>query len=172
MEILEGGDGMSEDTFRFDGYFVRPVDERDRAFIEQQIAADPVHAGKMDASYFIGTLPGEDAWAIENMQGMVVLYFKTKVVARLSLLFGNQESNENRDALTKGVQWLEESLAHNRFRQIVFDTEGSALRATAKRRLGFTEEPSLLVRELCPPEIDKSMVGLWNHVPQASQERG
>jgi len=163
---------MNNEMFRFDDYFVRPVEERDRAFIEAQIAKDPYHAGKMDASYFINTFPGEDAWVIENRQGQVVLYFRTKVAARLAMLFGNQESNENRDALTKGVEWLTQSLAYNRFREIIFDTEGPALKAMAKRRLGFVEESSLLVRAIPPPEVDKTMVGLWNHVPHASEKRG
>jgi hypothetical protein len=162
---------MSNPDFAFDGYTVRPVAEQDRAFLEQQIANDQYHAG-MDADYFLHLIPGEDAWAVENQQGKVVLYFKTKVVCRLAMLFGNQDSNENRDAMTKGVMWLEDMLAHNRFRELIFDTEGPALKAMAKRRLGFTEEPGVLVRYLPAPDIDKRLAALWNHVPQASQKQG
>ena len=162
---------MNDPAFSFDGYNVRPVTEADRGFIEQQIAKDMYHVG-MSPDYFLHLVPGEDAWAVENQQGAVVLYFKTKVVTRLAMLFGNQTSNENRDALVKGVEWLTDMLAHNRFREIVFDTEGPALRAMATRRLGFTEEPAVLVRHLPIPEVDKSMAALWNHSPQASEKRG
>jgi len=152
----------------FDGYTVRPVEERDRAFI-RQLAVDEYHPG-MSADYFLKLVPGEDAWAVENQQGYVVLIFKTKVVCRLSMIFGNQPQDENRDVLTKGVEWLANTIMHNRFRELIFDTEAPLLRHMAKKRLGFTEAPGVLVRHLPVPEADKSMAVLWNVVPQASHE--
>lgn len=162
---------MSGPTFTFDDYLVRPVGERDRAFIEQRIAADQYHAG-MTADYYLHLVPGEDAWAIENQQGVVLLYFKTKVACRLALLFGNQSSNENRDVLTKGVEWLVGELSRNRFRELIFDSEAPVLQVMARKRLGFAEVQRVQVRHLPIPEADKNMAVLWNTVPQASQDEG
>ena len=69
--------------FRFDSYIVRPVTERDRQFLEETIAADEFHRDCMDGDYFLKPLPGEQAWAIEDQIGNVLLYFKTQNVARI-----------------------------------------------------------------------------------------
>jgi hypothetical protein len=158
-------------TFAFDRFHVRPTEERDRAYLEALIAKDRYHAG-MDPNYFLHLLPGEDAWAIENERGRVVLYFRTSVAARLAMLFGDEGRLENYRALTEGMTWIEGVLARNRFRQIIFDTEGQELRSMALRRLGFLELPNALGRSIHPTAIDESMAALWNRLPQASRDGG
>lgn len=126
-------------TFQFDRYTVRPVTEKDRAYMDRLIANDTFHAGLISADWFLKLLPGEGAWAVEDEQGTVALYFKTENVVRFSLQFGEGDSSENRAVLQKGMDWLEGMFLQNHFREVIFDTKAAVLAATAKRRLGFTE---------------------------------
>lgn len=159
--------------FSFDQYTVRPVGEKDRENLVQLITADPYHRANMDSNFFLKLVPGEDAWAIENRLGMVSLYFKTSTACRVAVQFGNQSSNENRDVLTKGLGWLEAALIQNKFRELIFDTEGAALRAMAKRRLGFKDaSPGTLVRLLSTPIPTNAVKGDWHHRPTAPEEGG
>ena len=159
-------------TFAFDDYVVRPVTERDREYLTDLIRDDPYHAACMDADFFLKLVPGEDAWAIEDRQNNVQLYFKTQTAVRLSLQFANQSSNENRQVLKKGMAWIEAMLVQNRFREIIFNTQGPALKAMAKKRLGFVGSAEELVRVLpssTPADAEK---GRWHHRPTACKEEG
>jgi hypothetical protein len=139
-------------TFHFDGYTVRPVMEADRSYLSILIQADVYHCDRMDADYFMKPLPGETSWALENPQGRVLFYFKTAPVVRMSIQFtGNetpQEREANRDALTKGLAWIEAMFAAARFREILFNTEGPELTLFARKRLGFAPAPGLMVRPI------------------------
>lgn len=167
---------MSQPIFHFDNYVVRPTEERDRAYLSDLIQSDPFHADCMDADFFLTLQPGEDAWALEDERGKVILYFKTQVAARVSLLFSESQSKEdktrNRLALLKGMAWIEAQLRANSFRQILFDTRGSELAAMAKRRMGFRESSGDLIRDIAPVEGSKPHTGDWHGIPQASQEGG
>jgi hypothetical protein len=139
-------------SFTFDGYTVRSVTEKDRPFLQLQIDADPFHQGRMTADYFLKLEPGEDAWALEDERGRVIFYFKTATAVRMSIQFTAAEDDtqkiENRVALMKGLRWIEAILIANKFREIIFDTEGVELANFAKRRLGFVEATGLLSRSL------------------------
>jgi hypothetical protein len=148
---------MNQPEFYFDEYKVRPVGEKDREYLTHLITADPFHADRMTADFFLHLLPGEDAWAIEDRKGTVLLYFKTQTAVRLSVQFTEQTPEVNRAVLSKGMAWIEAMLIQNRFREVIFDTMGPQLRAMAKRRLGFrgTEE---LVRVLTPASAPSDAV--------------
>lgn len=168
---------MSGPVFHFDSYRVRPIEERDRTYLVNLIERDPYHADCMNADYFLNLPPGEDAWAMEAADtGQVILYFKTEVAARVSLLFSESETKEdktrNRLALLKGMAWIEAQLRANCFRQILFDTKGPELAAMAKRRMGFRESSGDLVRTIPPLEGQKSHVDDWHGIPQVSKEGG
>jgi hypothetical protein len=157
----------------FDEYTVRRAGEEDREYLTQIIDADPYHKGLMDADFFLQLVPGEDAWAVEDEQGRVVLYFKTATAVRLSMLFANQDSNVIRDVLKKGMNWLQGVLIGNKFREIIFDTAGAALRAMAKRRLGFVDPaPGTLVKPLLILGTGSALAGHWHHRPTASGSEG
>jgi len=136
--------------FTFDGYTVRPATEKDRPYLQLQIDADPLHRGRMTADFFLKLQPGEDSWALENEEGRVVFYFKTSTAVRMAIQFTTEEDHtrklENRVALMKGLRWIEGIFRANRFREIIFDTEGVELANFAKRRLGFREACGLLSR--------------------------
>lgn len=140
-------------VFHFDGHTVRPVDESDRAYLNQLIAADPYHRERLTAGYFLDRQPGEDAWAIEDAQGDVVLYFRTSTAVRIGIQFAApQDKARNRIALVRGMHWLEQTLRRNHFREIVFDTDAPQLAAFAERTLGF-RSGELLTRYIGQPRV-------------------
>jgi hypothetical protein len=163
---------MNNYAFQFDGYMVRRIDENDRAYLDQLIAADPYHQDCMNADFFLDLVPGEDSWAIEDAKGEVLLYFRTNTAVRLCLQFAKQDNLANREVLTKGFAWLEAELIKNHFREIVFDTKGPALRLMAKRRLGFRDSNQELVRSLPAPTGVRGVDGLWHHRPQPCEKEG
>jgi hypothetical protein len=168
---------MSQPVFQFDNYVVRPVEERERRYLTQLIEQDPYHVNQMDADFFLDLKPGEDAWALETLeQGRVVLYFKTQTAVRVSLLFSESETKEdktrNRIALIKGMAWIEAQLTANSFREILFDSEGPELVQMAKRRMGFTEKTGDLVRLIPYAKGQKSRVDDWGTSPQAPESSG
>jgi hypothetical protein len=167
---------MTTPAFHFDGYIVRPVEERDREYLASLIEADQFHALRMDADFFLNLHPGEDAWAMESERGNVILYFKTQTAVRLHMQFVGADTKEdktrNRIALLKGMAWIEAQLRANSFREILMQVDGPELAAMAKRRMGFREpEGGQLVREI-PTATDKPSMGHWDATPQLSQEGG
>jgi hypothetical protein len=159
-------------SFQFEEYTVRPIEERERGFIDQITDADPHHHGIMDADFFLRLAPGEGAWAVEDKKGKVLLYFKTQNAVRLSLQFTTPDREANREILTQGMAWLEGMFQRNGFQEIIFDTTGRELRLMAKRRLGFRESPGELVRALAAGIPHGGSVGLLPVVQQASQGEG
>jgi len=165
--------------FTFDGYTVRSMDERDRPYLTQQIAGDPYHFDRMDADSFLKLQPGEDAWALEDEQGKVLFYFKTSTAVRISIQFpgpeGIEDKARNALAMLKGLAWIEGIFRANRFREILFDTQGPELANFAKRRMGFSEAPGLLSRpiEPVPPKMgDRASQEAWEPSPQVSERVG
>lgn len=167
---------MSDQHFHFDNYIVRPMHEGDRAYLDTLIEADNFHKGRMCSDDFLKLVPGEDAWALEDMQGNVRLYFKTQVAVRLCIQFAHsktsEERSQNRTALMKGFAWIESMFRQNRFRQIIFDTQGPELSAFAKRRLGFRESPMELLREIAPLAPLGRHTEHWEALPQPTRREG
>lgn len=167
---------MNDQHFHFDDYNVRPMNEGDRVYLDSLIEEDAYHKGRMTPDYFLKLMPGEDAWALEDQQGNVKLYFKTQVAVRLSIQFAasatKEERHENRMALLKGFAWIESMLRQNRFRQIIFDTQGPELTAFAKRRLGFRESPMELLHDVTPfPPLGRD-TEQWKDFPQPTRKEG
>lgn len=162
-------------TFTFDGYTVRPMTERDRPYVDLQIKADPFHRDKMTADFFLKLEPGEDAWALEDERGMTLFYFKTSAAVRLAIQFVNTgdergDRAEARSALMRGLRWIEGIFRANRFREIIFDTEGLELRNFAKRRLGFVDASQLLSRSLRMSEVGEASPEVLGKVPTNASE--
>jgi len=163
-------------SFHFDGYTVRPTEEQDREYLETLIKADVYHCDRMDADYFLKPLPGETSWALEDQQGRVVFYFKTTPAVRMSIQFTGMESVQgraaNRDALMRGLAWIEGTLAAARFRELLFDTEGPELTLFARKRLGFVAAPGLMTRTLSTFETQNVAPKAVGTVPTNIQRRG
>jgi hypothetical protein len=160
----------------FDGYTVRPVTEQDRPYLEMTIRDDPFHRDRMTADYFLKPEQGQDSWAMEDEEGFVLFYFKTSAVVRIGIQFTRSDHLTdkmlNAMALTRGLAFVEAIFQANRFREVLFDTEGPELAAFAKRRMGFTDAGNLLVRSIPPPQPAKSPVGVWEDFPQQSEKAG
>jgi hypothetical protein len=139
---------QTPEFFSFDGYTVRPITEQDRPYLTLLIEGDDYHRNKMDADFFLKLQPGEDAWALEDEAGKVVFYFKTATAVRMAIQFADTGSTasrrKNQSALLKGLRWIEALFRANRFREIIFETEGPELTVFAKRHLGFVEATGLL----------------------------
>lgn len=133
--------------FKFDGYTVRKVEEKDRNYLNLLTEADDYHRGRMDADFFLDLQPGEDAWALEDEEHRIVFYFKTSTVVRIAIQFADWGSHRatrrNQSALASGLHWLKGVLRHNSFTELIFDSEGRELQAFAARRLGFRLSPTL-----------------------------
>lgn len=168
---------MSQKTvFHFDNYVVRPVEERDRIYLDNLIEADQYHRDRMDADFFLNLKPGEDAWALEDELGNVLFYFKTQTAVRLSMQFAQAETTEaktrNRLALLKGLAWIEAQLRANSFREILFQTDGPELTRMATKRMGF-REVSGLARDIgLPSTPQQGRINQWDAAPQVSQGEG
>jgi len=162
-------------VFTFGKYTVRPTGERDRAYLSKLIAADPYHADRMNADYFLKLQPGEDSWALEDKDGKVVFYFKTSTAVRMAIQFTETDSlaakRQNAAALIEGLAWVIGIFRQNRFREVLFDTEGPELHVFAKRHLGFVDAPGLLSLALTSSaaiEIQPEALGM---VPTGRLER-
>ena len=135
-------------SFTFGGYVVRPVAERDRAYLEKLIREDDYHRERMNADFFLKPKPGEESLALEDKSGQVVFYFKTQAAVRLAIQFTDSSTlaakRRNGMALIEGLAWIIGILRKNNFREILFDTEGPELHVFAKRHLGFVDAPGLL----------------------------
>lgn len=157
---------MNQDAMTFDGYTVRRVQPGDRAFLAQLIEGDPYHRD-MTPDFFLKLMPGEDAWALEDERGEVVFYFRTSTAVRIAIQFrptgSPTDRARNRRALLRGLRWIEDVFKKNLFREIITDTEGSELRAFAKRHLGF-KEAQTLVRALGVP-VALASAGQASRVP-------
>ena len=167
---------MSDQHFHFDQYIVRPMNEGDRTYLSTLIEEDAYHKGQMTPDFFLKLVPGEDAWALEDERGHVELYFKTQVAVRLSIQFAHSKTSEersrNRAALLKGFAWIEAMFRKNKFREIIFDTQGPELTAFAKRRLGFRESPQELLRTLAPLLPLGRDTEQWRASPQPTRRDG
>jgi hypothetical protein len=134
---------MNAPQFHFDGYTLRLTEERDRPLLTTWIAADPNHAGRVLPDFFLRNPPGEDCWALEDVAGHVVFYFKTQTAVRLHIQFGPAETEAeravNREAMLCGMRWLETRLCANNFREMVFQSDNRILRIFATHELGFRE---------------------------------
>lgn len=170
---------MSNQYFHFDEYIVRPMGERDREYLDKLIEEDAYHKGRMTPDYFLNLLPGEDAWALEDEQGTVLFYFKTQTAVRVSIQFTGsktaEEKKRNRNALVKGLAWIETMLRQNHFREMIFDTQGPELERFARRRLGFRKSSSELIHQICPAiprrPVERAVME-WDAVPQVSRKSG
>lgn len=133
----------------FGNFTVRPLAERDREYLDRLIQNDPYHRDTVNVGWWYNNPPGENAWAVENEKGTVVLYFKTQTACRFSLQFVTEDKRTNWKVLSEGMDWLAATLTGNGFREIITDSNGPELRAMAQRRLGFLPaSPETLIRPL------------------------
>jgi hypothetical protein len=126
----------------FDQFQVRPVSEADRPYLTEIISQDPYHRWNMTADFFLKRPKGEDAWAVEDQQGNIVLYFKTQTAVRFSCIFARSETRRdkatNARVLRAGWQWICRLLSRNGYRELITDTESPDLAMFTKKVLGFS----------------------------------
>lgn len=155
--------------FEFDGYTLRPVEERDRALLEQWISRETAHAGHLTPDFYIGR-----AYALEDGNGYVLLFLRTDVTARLHMEFSEATTTCSRarmvEALSSGFDWLAARLRGNGIEEMVFDSQSRSLRIFATHTLGFEAMPNDLRRSTAPRAAKKAPEEAWQGVPQNSEE--
>lgn len=158
-------------TFTFGGYLVRPVTERDRAYLKECIARDKYHRERMTPDFFLKLKPGQDAWALEDKSGKVVFYFRTDTAVRFHVQFTDADTlaakRRNSMGMIEGLAWLVGVLRQNHFHELITELDSPELQVFAKRHLGFKEragEYSLALRSPAALEMQPESMGKLERV--------
>jgi hypothetical protein len=141
--------------YTFADYKLRATTESDRAHCAAWIAADPDHAGKVKADFFLAQEPGIESLVLEDKFGEPIFYFRMTRAVRVDIQFGpsttRQERERNQTALTLGLQWLEKLAILACIRQISFESTNPKLRTFCEYSFGFEGAPNELLRAVAPP---------------------
>lgn len=155
----------------FDGYRLRQVEERDYKQLEQWIAADPVHRDVLDPEFFMGEAinqegnlaedPHVNVFALDDRKG-TLMYIRLSTASRVHIQFApgpsSAEQGKNfhrelhrfrtqmRNALLKGMAFLEVGLRNTGVREWIFESESQALRSMVEKHMGFVASPHEMVR--------------------------
>ena len=144
---------------QFDGLTLRTTGGEDRLLLESWIAEDPVHAGRIEPEYFMGS---EGCFALEDAYG-VVFFIRLAKVARVRIQFntagggGHRQRARVAQAMARGMALLEVGLSKAGTEEWVFDSENPDLRKFAKEVLGFRESKTDLVREIAALEREQEV---------------
>lgn len=171
---------MSELLAQFEGYRLHTVGEHDRDLVETWINADAAHRGILEPDFFLGLLRNSqgDIFPDERATVMVLsdrrrelMYIRLERASRVYIQFPpeptthrSQEQHRHRmvmaNALMKGMGFLEVGLRKAGATEWIFDSQSSALRTLAVKRMGFQPSPHELRRPILPggdlPAILKS----------------
>jgi len=139
---------MSENTYHFGDYTLRPTEETDLARAVEWTAADADHAGRTRPEFWLEQTINRHSFLLEDHKGPV-FFFK---VHRLSISavelhcqFPPMDESDDGErtrmrvmaAMIRGFDWLEGTMKLSKIRHIFFDSTHTPLRAFAVRRLGF-----------------------------------
>ena len=144
-------------TIEFQGIRFRPATEADLPLIADWIKDDEVHAGKIEPEHFIEQQKLVDCYAIEDSNG-TVMFLRLDRAVRCTIQFGPhctaEERERTRDTMQAGFQMLEVLLAQSGTREVIFDSQSTALRAFCTRTLGFRPKADTLAKQvprIAPP---------------------
>jgi hypothetical protein len=130
-------------------FFVRKAEEADREKLNQFIAADPDHAGKSQAQFWIDQGAGVESIVFndgtEEKRGDTDIFVRLTMVARIDVQFPPNEERGARMAIgqlmKQGMPWLMAELKKRGIREVIFDSTSPGLVATC-RRFGFAGKPN------------------------------
>jgi hypothetical protein len=153
---------------QFAGLTLRPVEAHDRPALESWIEQDEAHRECVSADFFMGLdengQPDGRAtcYVIQDADGEI-FYIRLSRASRVNIQFAPEASREqrerNRDALIKGMAFLEGLLCDAGAEEWIFETKTPALRAMALKRMGFVESPRELRRVIPSPEAMRKLYG-------------
>lgn len=143
--------------FQFGQYLLRPAGAKstDAQLAEQWTAADPDHAGKTSARFWLEQNLYTDSYLFYDRFGPV-FFFKivqaVKTAAEVHIQFPPMENGEARDrvmrAMADGLRWLERALEGNGVEEMYFDSQNENLIRFCVKRLGFKQEGHRLSRPI------------------------
>jgi hypothetical protein len=136
---------MAEVLGKFEGYFLRELDEEDYKRLQEWVAADSAHAGVLDAEFFMGE-------AIDS-QGQLAPD-PAQDGSREAGTALHKYRKDLQNALFKGMAFLEVGLERAGCTEWIFDSESSTLRTMVQKRMGFAASPNEMVR-LIPRITDR-----------------
>lgn len=142
---------------RFEGYTLRDTEQKDSAQLGEWIAADAVHAGVLSPAFFLGEDDGRvTALVLEDRHGPIV-YIRIARCARVAIQFPPEPRGKPipdlfkhraklRNALIKGMAFLEVGLSRAGCSEWIFDTQSDNLRRLVTKRMGFAASPNEMKR--------------------------
>ena len=144
-------------TYEHQGIRFRPADEADLPLIANWIKDDETHVGKLEAEHFTEQQKLVDCYAIEDGRGEV-MFLRLDRAVRCTIQFGPHHTDEEKDRIREtmqiGFQMMEVLLAQSGTREIIFDSQSTALRAFCTRTLGFRPKADTLAKivpRIAPP---------------------
>jgi hypothetical protein len=125
-------------------FSVRRAEPKELDRLNEFIAADPDHAGKCQAQFWIDQAPGVESVVFndgpEEKPGDTDVYVRLTMVARLDVQFPPNKTREKKMAIAQlmkqGMPWLMAELKRRGIREVVFDSKSPGLIAMCKR-FGF-----------------------------------
>jgi hypothetical protein len=151
---------------KFEGYSFRQVEPSDYEQLEKWIAADPTHRDVLEPEFFMDQeRPHVTVLALESRSG-TVMYIRLSTASRVHIQFSpapkangggrvyareiHRYRTQLRNALLKGMAFLEVGLRKAGVNQWIFDSESPTLRDLAKKQMGFEASPNEMVRMIKP----------------------
>jgi len=118
--------------------------------------------------------PRASCYALEDDAG-TVFFIRLSRAARVNIQFGQaktiRERKRTAEALIKGMAFLEVQLSHAGCEQWIFETSDEELARMARERLGFTDSPNELVREIEPLTAPKQQINPLHAEQQSPRTR-
>lgn len=123
----------------------RPTTNTDKNKIVEWIAADPDHAGKSEAEFW---LPDKDVscFAVEDELG-AVFYVRAETVMRLHIQFAPNQRARTARAIDEFTPWIAAAGTKKGCKQMLFESVFAPLVRFLEKR-GFRHSPDEYVMEL------------------------
>jgi len=142
-------------SFEFDGYKLRDATDRDEDLAQAWTRADEYHRD-LDGRFWLEKGQGTETFVCEGADGEPLFFLRLDKAVRIRIQFrprpeGMDEREHRaivRQALTRGMAFLDVTLSVRHFREVIFDSVSPLLRAFTIGRLRFTRKPDTLTRML------------------------
>lgn len=124
---------------------VRRLEESDRELMAKWTANDPDHCYYPADWIYQGER--KEKMILEDDQGPI-LGFRISKALRVDIQFNEAEKKRTAQGLMEGFAWLLERAQKAGFSEVIFESKSKPLIRFCKKRFGFVESPTELVRVL------------------------
>jgi len=123
----------------------RPTSEHDEKQITEYIAADPDHAGRCEASFWLPNESVVEQFVAEDENGPV-FYVRAENIMRLHIQFASDRKRVAK-AIEEFTPWIVEQARQKGYKQIIFESVFKPLIRFLERR-GFHSSPDEHIYDL------------------------